>query len=75
MAQIAFPAAGHYNYLKSTFLYLQEMNQRSVKLLEVFSKFEKGIHLIHRSANFLSGLSSDLVLEQTLMRSLKSSGG
>ena len=32
-------------------------------------------HVIHRSNQYWAGLSSDLVIEQTLMRSLKSSGG
>ena len=34
-----------------------------------------GEYVIRRSNTFLAGLSSDLVIEQTLMRSLKTSGG
>ena len=34
-----------------------------------------GFHVIRRSNHFWAGLSSDLVIEQTLMRSLKSTGG
>ena len=70
-----FAAAGHYNYLKSTYFYLQEMSQLSIKHPDVFKKFRKGFHVIHRSSKFWSGLSSGLIIEQTLMRSLKSSGG
>src|SRR6218665_100412 len=40
-----------------------------------FKKFENGYHVIRRSNQFWAGLSSDLVIEQTLMRSLKTCGG
>ena len=36
---------------------------------------KKGFHVIRRSDRFWAGLSSDLVIEQVLMRSVKSSGG
>ena len=36
---------------------------------------KKGYHVIRRSNNVWAGLGSDLVIEQTLMRSLKSTGG
>ncbi len=42
---------------------------------DVYRKFINGFHVIRRSDKFWSGLSSDLVIEQTLMRSLKSTGG
>ena len=37
--------------------------------------FENGFHTIRRSDRFWAGLSTDLVIEQTLMRSVKISGG
>ncbi|GFO27370.1 hypothetical protein PoB_005387500 [Plakobranchus ocellatus] len=42
---------------------------------EVFSAFLAGYHVLRRSDRFWAGLSTDLVIEQTLMRSMKSVGG
>ena len=42
---------------------------------DVYLKFVNGRHVVRRSKKFWAGLSSDLVIEQTLMRSLKTSGG
>lgn len=69
-----FAAAGHYNYLKSAHLYLQNMTQLHSKHPDISHKFHEGLHVIRRSQKFWSSLSSDLVIEQTLMRSLKTSG-
>ena len=70
-----FAAAGHYNYLKSAYFYVQEMGQLDIKHPDLFRKFEKGFHVIRRSNQLWAGLSSDLVIETTLMRSLKTTGG
>ena len=70
-----FAATGHYNYLKSAYFYLQEMCQLDTRHPDVHDKFSRGFHVIRRSNQYWAGLSSDLVIEQTLMRSLKSSGG
>jgi 5'-3' exonuclease len=70
-----FAAAGHYNYLKSAYFYVQEMSKLEVTHPAVFRKFVLGCHVVRRSNQFWAGLSSDLVIEQTLMRSLKSTGG
>ena len=69
-----FAATGHYNYLKSAHLYLQNMQNLETKDPAVFRKFQDGFHVIRRSDKFWAGLGSDLVIEQTLMRSLKSTG-
>ena len=37
--------------------------------------FLRGYHVIRRTDRYWDGLSSDLVIEQVLMRSLKTSGG
>ena len=66
-----FAAAGHYSYLKSTHFRVQEMGQLDIKHPDIFRKFEKGLHVIRRSSHSWTGLSSDLVIEQTLMKSLK----
>ncbi|KAG1667442.1 hypothetical protein GQR58_018429 [Nymphon striatum] len=41
----------------------------------VWKKFEEGFHVVRRSDRMWAGLSSDLVIEQVLMRSMKTSGG
>ena len=70
-----FAAAGHYNYLKSVYFYVQEMGQLHIKHPALFRKFEKGFHVIRRSNQLWAGLSSDFFIETTLMRSLKTTGG
>src|SRR6218665_3537371 len=69
-----FAAAGHYNYLTSSHFYVQQMGQLHINHPDVFRKFENGYHVIRSSNQFWAGLSSDLVIEQTLMRSLKTCG-
>src|SRR6218665_3040850 len=69
-----FAAAGHYN-LKSAHFYVQQMGQLHINHPDVFRKFENGYHVIRRSNQFWAGLSSDLVIEQMTMRSLKTCGG
>ena len=70
-----FAAASHPNYLKSARLYLQNMHALKDDNPEVHQKFQSGFHVIRRSSQYWAGLGSDLVIEQTLMRSLKSQGG
>ena len=70
-----FAAAGHPNYLKSAHLYLQKMHALQKDNPMVYQKFQSGFHVIRRSSQYWAGLGSDLVIEQTLMRSLKSQGG
>ena len=70
-----FAAAGHANYLKSAYLYLQMKGSLEREKPEVYQKFIDGFYVAKRSNQYWSGLGSDLVIEQTLMRSLKSQGG
>ena len=42
---------------------------------DVFKHFSQGLHVVRRSDRLWAGLSSDLVIEQVLMRSMKTSGG
>lgn len=69
-----FALAGHNNYLKSTYLYLQNMIKLEDGKPDVYEKFLSGYHVISRSDTFWGGLSCDLVIEQDLMRAMKSSG-
>ena len=43
--------------------------------MNVHRKVEAGVHVVRRSNRLRAGLSTDLVIEQVLMRSLKASGG
>ena len=63
-------AASHNNYTKSIHLFLQRMQP-----LYQDSLFQHGLHVVRRSDRFWAGLSTDLYIEQVLMKSLKSTGG
>ena len=68
-------AAGHNLYVKCARLYLQEMASLPNDHPDVHEKFMSGYHSVRRSDRFWSGLSTDLIIEQVLMRSVKTSGG
>jgi len=68
-------AAGHNNYTKSLHLHLQDMEKLPDLHPEVYEQFQRGCHVIRRSNRYWAGLSPDLVIEQVLMRSVKTVGG
>lgn len=71
-----FAATGHRNYAKSARLYLQTMldlSQTHPWLYEHLSA--KSLHAVRRTERTWAGLSTDLVIEQVMMRSVKSRGG
>ena len=70
-----FAASGHNLYTKSARIYVQEMKRLKEEESAVYSAFVNGFHVIRRSDRYWAGLSSDLVIEQVLMRSLKTTGG
>ncbi|KAL8582347.1 hypothetical protein ACOMHN_037104 [Nucella lapillus] len=70
-----FAAAGHHNYAKSARLYLQQMMALKDTHPKVYQDYQEGHHVFRRSERYWAGLSQDLVIEQVLMRSLKTSGG
>ena len=70
-----FAASGHSLYAKSAYIYLQEMSNLQETHPNVYIKFQQGYHVVRRSDRFWAGLSTDLVIEQVLMRNLKSTGG
>ena len=51
------------------------MNSLESEHPDVYRKFEAGFHVVRRSNRMWAGLSTDLVIEQVLMRSVKTSGG
>ena len=70
-----FTASGHNLYAKSAYLYLQLMLDLPNNHPELYDMFMNGFHVIQRSDRYWAGVSSDMLIEQTLMRSLKTSGG
>ena len=70
-----FASSGHNLYLKSAYIYLQNMLSLHETHPDVHEAFKAGAHVIQRSEHNWASLSTDLVIEQVLMRSLKSSGG
>ena len=73
-ALLTFAARGNSNYLKSSYFYLQKMKYLEKQNPKVFHEFMNGFHVKKRTNQYWAGLGSDLVTEQTLMRSLKSRG-
>ena len=56
-------------------MYLQQMFKLEEKHPDVYQQFKAGFHVVRRSDCHWAGLSSNLVIEQVLMRSMKTSGG
>ena len=70
-----FAATGHIHYAKSARLYVQEMRKLPSTHPWLHQKFVEGYHTVRRSEILWAGLWTDIVIEQVLMRSLKSHGG
>ena len=70
-----FAATGHINYAKCARLYLQEMKSLPQTHPWIYSQFVNGEHTVRRTERNWTGIWTDLAIEQTLMRSLKTRGG
>ena len=70
-----FASSGHINYAKSARMYIQQMQHLAEEYPWLYEKFVAGFHAVRCSDRHWSGLWSDLVIEQTLMRSIKTHGG
>jgi len=71
-----FAATGHNQYAKCARMYLQMMLELQDTHSWLYEQFMcNGFHTVRRSDRYWSGLWTDLVIEQVLMRSLKSHGG
>ena len=68
-------AAGHNNYTKSGNIYLQQMQELEMTHPDVHHHFSNGLFVVRRSERLWAGIPSDQVIEQCLMRNLKTSGG
>lgn len=71
-----FAAAGHTQYAKGARLYVQLMQMNSLKYAPVKSIFNvHKLHTVRYNKYQWSGIWTDLTIEQTLMRAIKSRGG
>ncbi|GBO34389.1 hypothetical protein AVEN_207736-1 [Araneus ventricosus] len=70
-----FHASGHFPYAQSAHLYLQDMLQKE-NLIDpsVFRRFIQGFLTVRRSAKFSCGTSTDMIIEQSLMKSMQTDG-
>jgi len=55
--------------------YLQFMQSLDTIHPDVYQSFTSGLHVIRRRDRWWAGLPTDLVIEQVLMRSLKTADG
>ena len=71
-----FAATGHNNYAKSGRLYLQIMQDLPHTHPLLYEQFVSNkCHAVRRSNKHWAGLSTDLAIEQIMMKALKSRGG
>ncbi|CAC5394644.1 unnamed protein product [Mytilus coruscus] len=70
-----FTTSGHNLYAKSAWIYLNQMECLKEQNAEVAALFEGGYHVIRQTYQYWAGISSDLAIEQALMRSIKTTGG
>ena len=64
------------NYTKSAHLHIQKMLELETTHPWVYTNFaEHGYHTVRQSDRYWTGLWTDLIIEQVLMRALKTSGG
>ena len=70
-----FAASGHTLYAKYAHVYVQTMLELPRSHPDLYQKFEAGFHVVRRSDRYWAGLSTDLIIEQLLMRSVNTHGG
>ena len=70
-----FASLGHINYAKCTSMYIQKMQNLAQEYPWLYQKHITGFLAVRRSNRHWSGLLSDLVIEQTLMHSIKTHAG
>jgi len=70
-----FAATGHNHYAKCARLYLQMMERLSTEHEWLYNNLSSGSHSIRRFNRFWGGLSTDLIVEQVMMKAVKGQGG
>ena len=69
-------ATGHIHYAKRAKVNMQKMLELSTDYPWLYAKFATNrYHTVRRSNRFWAGLWTDLIIEQVLMRTIKSRGG
>ena len=68
-------ATGHNLYTSDLWLYLQHMKELEEQSPEMYKKFAEGYATIRRTDKQYGGIPSDQIIEQMLMRALKTRGG
>ena len=69
-----FAATGHTHYAKSARLYVQQMRKLPETHPWLYEQFILGHHTVQRTPKNWTGVWTDLAIEQTLMRLIKSRG-
>ena len=67
-------ASGHNLYTRLVSIYLEKMLNLEEEHPDIYESFMRDMHVVRRFDRFWAGLSTDLIIEQMLMRSLKTSG-
>ena len=70
-----FAATGHNNYAKSVRLYYERAKDLKNGFPHIYHEFMNGNHTVRRTTKNWAGLSTDLFIEQVLMKSLKGKAG
>ncbi|KAJ8870621.1 hypothetical protein PR048_029644 [Dryococelus australis] len=70
-----FAAAGHTHFTKSVCVHVENMLDLQTLNPDLYTKFENSLFIIRRSDREWAGLTPELVIEQALVRSLKTTGG
>lgn len=70
-----FAGTGHNLYLKSAYTYLPQMQTLEVNHPNSCLQFCEGYHVERQSSRYWASLPTDLIIEQTLMGSVKTTGG
>ncbi|GFX88568.1 uncharacterized protein TNCV_2659791 [Trichonephila clavipes] len=71
-----FNASGKFLCVKSAYLYLQDMmDLENTMDGQTFKKFKNGFFTVKRTEKFNFSTWTDMVIEQILMKSMKTDGG
>lgn len=71
-----FHASAHLPYAKSAHLYLQDMLQlNEVMDPSIYQRFTEGFFTVRRSDKLCCGTSTYMIIEQSMMKSMKTDGG
>ena len=68
-------ASDHNMHAKSVYIFLRNMAQLQQHHPRVYVNIFQGYHVVRRTDRFWAGIALDVVIEQMLMRSVKSIGG